>query len=536
MKIAIEHRKTNIWIRLFFILLAIMPMGLALCNAIRYWLARNSEAKIEIAVVAAVFIGVIVWILFNRNKITKKKEVFFVVLVTLAGFALRRLTVDLLDTYPVSDPIMAYKAALRLAGGEELTNDMLGYYSIYPHWGCWAILISKWMTVFGTTLTAAQWLTVILSTSYIPLFYIAVKSICSSRKAAAIAMMFIAVSPGMVCSSGVLINDHMSGLFAVLFFLFLSLAYKQREKEHIGKSAVFYILAGLCIGFFHVFKLCGFLLLLAFFIGEMVTNILPSVWNWIKNRDWRSFLWKCSTSFIAFAILFLCYRSVYAVEKTEYAKSMGVAIDRGSGIYRNIYEGLNPEWGGKYSEEMIQLRSIMKENYPDEKERNEAYKELLLECLEDKEAVMNLLIYKFGAAWGDTDYSGEQALINLGLKYNPNASEDVMLRHTEGYSFIASTIKNISAAFWFLLMIFGTIGAVCLIFKRCNPVFLVSMIYLFGFALMLELMQVQGRYKWIVYFPLIMLASYGCVEVKNLGKWICVKAKNRRGEYTHDIV
>lgn len=54
------------------------------------------------------------------------------------------------------------------------------------------------------------------------------------------------------------------------------------------------------------------------------------------------------------------------------------------------------------------------------------------------------------------------------------------------------------------------------------------MIYVFGFALMLQIMSVQGRYKIILYLPLVMLSAYGIYKGETTIRKIA--NRNRRAE------
>ena len=52
------------------------------------------------------------------------------------------------------------------------------------------------------------------------------------------------------------------------------------------------------------------------------------------------------------------------------------------------------------------------------------------------------------------------------------------------------------------------------------------MIYVFGFALMLEMMTVQGRYKDVLYLPLVMISAYGICEGERIVGKIIDRKRN----------
>ena len=165
--------------------------------------------------------------------------------------------VELLDTYPVSDMGRAFDTAKSLAVGKGMPELSRGYYSIYPHWGAWVIVLSAVMRVFGQSLEAARTFCVMLSAFNVPIYYYAVKLICKNVKIAKIAALLIMISPGAICYSGVLVNDHMSEFFVGLLFVFLALYYRKREENQIKKAIFYLILAAICLGMFQYFKLVG---------------------------------------------------------------------------------------------------------------------------------------------------------------------------------------------------------------------------------------------------------------------------------------
>lgn len=511
--ISSEYKKNNALVRIFYVMLTVMPLSLAFINSVRYWGTRDSSAKWIILLTAALLVCLAGYILRGKEN-SKQQEIFSVCSIFVVAFALRLIMLDLLDTYPVSDPINAFISAKRLSAGKGLLAEMKGYYALYTHWGTWAIILGGIMRIFGATLTVATVFSAILSSLNAPIYYYAVKNICKNSRIAMLAMLFIAISPGSICYSGVLVNDHMTELCVGLFFLFLSMGYRERENNNLKKTVLFYVLAGISLGFFDVFKMIGSIMLLAVMLGEFVTNVLPAIHLWIKNHDLRYLLTKMVTSGAVCLLLLICCKGVNCIVVPLYEKILDVDIydDSGDEFYSNLYMGLNIETEGVYAPELVVVRNDLRANYLDVKERNEQFKKLLLENLQNPKEIMQLLVHKFGVAWGDELYSGEQAFIAGSMHYNDEAKADAVTRYDEGYKFFAPTVKNLSAAFWSVLLLGGVVGAISLIFKKSDYTFLVSMIYLFGFALLMEIMLVQGRYKDIVYFPLIMLSAYGYSE------------------------
>ena len=524
-----EYKKNNIFIRIFFILFSIFPIGWAFINGIRYWATRDFRWKIIILGGVVLLVGIVVYI-SQREVNTKKEEIIGVVVATLLAFMLRYMMVELLDTYPVSDPINAFITGQTLAAGKGVLDNLKGYYSIYPHWGAWAILLGMIMRVFGQNLETARNFCVILSTFNVPIYYYVVKLICKNVKIAKIAMIFIAISPGAICYSGVLMNDHMSEFFVGLFFLFFSLAHRKREENETKKAIFYYVFAAICLGMFQYFKLAGIVILLAIIIGEFVTNIVPGFMELVKGRDWKRFLMNCITTLGILLILFSGYKGTISLVNVFYENVMGVEVQEVDySIYATMYNGLNIETKGKYSSELNRFRDMMKIEYPDAKERNQIYKELVIENLtENPKEVLKLMVFKFGETWGNENSSGENVFITWSMKYNENAMEEEKIRREEEYKNISPVLKVFSVAFWTVLLCGGMIGGVSSIWIKCDYTFLISMIYVFGFALMLQIMSVQGRYKIILYLPLVMLSAYGIYKGETTIRKIA--NRNRRAE------
>ncbi len=523
-----EYKNNNIFIRIFFIMFSVFPIGWALINAVRYWWVRDHSSKIIILSGIILLLGVAVYIL-RQETITKKEEIISVVFVTLLALMLRYMMVELLDTYPYSDPINAFITGKRLAAGKEVLAELKGYYSVYPHWGAWAIVLGGVMRVFGQNLEAARNFCVILSAFNAPIYYCVVKLICKNVKIAKLSMIFIAISPGAICYSGVLMNDHMSEFFVGFFFLFFAMAHRKREENEIKKAIFYYVIASICLGLFHYFKLVGIVILLATMIGEFVMNIVPEFMVLVRGRDWKRFLVNCVTSLGLFLILFCGYKGTVSLMNVFYENVMGVEIQETNySVYASLHSGLNIETKGKHSREIQAFRNLMWEKYPDVKERNQVYKELVIENVtENTEQILDVLVYKFGDAWGSQEYSGEQAFITGSMRYDEKVSENVKVRYEEGYKFILPVLKNMSAVFWSVLLIGAMLGAVCCVWKKCDYTFLISMIYVFGFALMLEMIIVQGRYKDVLYLPLAMLSAYGLCAGKIIIEKV-INSKRRR--------
>lgn len=508
--ISSEYKKNNIFIRIFFILFSTFPIGWAFINAIRYWATRDFRWKIIILSGVVLLVGIAVYISQREIK-TKKEEIIGVVFATLLAFILRYMMAELLDTYPVSDMNRAFDAAKSLAAGKGLPELSQGYYSMYPHWGAWVIVLSAVMRVFGQSLEVARNFCVMLSALNVPIYYYSVKLICKNVKIAKIAAFLIMISPGAICYSGVLINDHMSEPFVGLLFAFLALVYRKREENEIKKAIFYLVLAAICLGMFQYFKLVGLVILLATMIGEFVTNIVPGFLVLVKEHNWKRFLMNCITSLGMLLILFGGYKGIISTVNVFYENLMGVEVQEVDySIYATMYSGLNIETKGRYSSELSRFRNMMRREYPDAKERNQIYKELVIENLtENPKEVLKLMVSKFDDAWGGAKYSGEHTFITWSMKYNENAIDEVKIRREEEYKILSPVLRVISAAFWIVLLCGGIIGSVSCIWEKCDYTFLISMIYVFGFALMLQIMCVQGRYKIILYLPLIMLSAYG---------------------------
>lgn len=511
------YKSTNILIRIFYILLAISPIGLALINTVQYWMAVTPISKWIILLFSLLSIVGILFVLHGRE-LTGASEIVCVVVVTVLAFTLRLLATDLLQTYPVSDAMTSFYHAQAFLSEGKIRLDRKEYYTQFMHWGNWAIVLGEVMRIFGRTLQVAKTFSVIISSLNVPIYYYAVKNICKNTRIALIAMLFIALSPGMICYSGVLCNDHMTALVTALFFLFLSLAHKYREQNNIKKALLFYVLAAINMGLFEAFKMAGFLLILAMVIGETVTNIVPAFWTGIKNKEWKDFFRKTVTSCVLLTIMLMVYKGTIYIDTNIYVKKMGVersAMEKVSEdkIYCNLWMGLNPETKGMYDASLVEVRDEMRERYPDASERNKQYKEMLKENLKDTQTLREILSNKFDEIWGNESYSGEWIFIGASMRYDTEAPEDKQLRYNEGYLFLAVALRNIAATYWWLLLFGGIIGAVSMIFKKSDYTFLISMIYLFGFMLLMELMIVSARYKMIVYFPLIILSAYGYSEL-----------------------
>lgn len=489
--------------RIIYVVLLIFPCGLSLILSLEGLYYSDSETKSFTLCMLLAMMGILYLIAKDGEK-DKQSEIIFVISMVLIGFCLRHMATEIINTYPASDSEMAYTIARKVLHGTEL-NRVEKYFNTL-HWGTWAMLLRDVMKIFGEDLSVVRHFCILVSSMNCLFLYIATKKITKNQAIAKIAMVLYVFSPGMIVYAGCLTNVHVANSFLLLFFIFLT---KLVETQEWRNKLIFTFCTAISLAVFNLFKIMGSVLILAV-IGAIVL--------YFGVKEWKA-LFSSSKSrvveMICFVAVLVMVNSVVAKIDTKLLeKRMGIELYQNTNfeymLYSTAYVGLNFETGGRYEKNRSLQRRILNEVYKDVDERSDVMKEMLLEDLKKhKNEIDNLLWVKFGNAWGNEENIAESAFISTALKHSETLSDESKIVYEDGYKFIRKFLKELSVAYWIIVMFGACWGAISHMFGKRNFMALTSSVFLFGFALILEIMETSPRYKEIAYFSLILLAAYG---------------------------
>ena len=168
-----------------------------------------------------------------------------------------------------------------------------------------------------------------------------------------------------------------------------------------------------------------------------------------------------------------------------------------------IYIGLNPETYGTWNTEAFSVYSnnVLNCNYDYEKASDLTYQQLIKEIENKNYLTPAYFKEKFVTAWENNEetYWVNETLID----------ESPFLKKSSWVFAFGMLTQN----FWVVICIFMCIEAVSLLFcSDSNRMFIC--LVLFGFACLMLLSEVQGRYKCVMYPFIAMLAADGIIGIK----------------------
>lgn len=452
-------------------------------------------------------------------KITLKSEIMLMGGLFFLTLAVRLFWLTLLDTMPVSDFLQAHSVA-QMSGFPNvpfanLTPDQI-YYKQFPSWGGWMLTLKAVYRVFGAEIWIGQVFNATVSSATVVLIYATVKKMLNSRRVAIIAALIFASWPSMIIYTGVLTGEHSANFACVLSLFFLSSAQQYRDNN-FKLATLFYGLAGISAGLLEMYKAVSAILVIAFLIAELFCYWLPDLVSLIK-RDLRfaEFFKKSATFGVVFILSYVLFVQTFLLGLGTF---VGTKIEPLT--YASLYMGLDVETNGQYSLETTMLREKMITDYQDMDRVNNEFKVMLSQKIaRDYKQYPELFKKKLEIAW--SRYLPETFLFMFAAT-NRGSTPEEAIYYQQFYNNITNIVGDLSAHYYYVVMFFAAVGSFGHIVMRNNYSVFYCSLYVFGFATVLLLSEVQNRYKTVTYAFLAILAAIGLFLTYSLAEKIYQK-------------
>lgn len=175
----------------------------------------------------------------------------------------------------------------------------------------------------------------------------------------------------------------------------------------------------------------------------------------------------------------------------------GTTVNRNQ-IAHFLYIGLNPHSNGQWSEEAFIYPSIVEKNNFD---YQKADKEIMQKLKDEIEQANNLTFSffdnKMKFAWADNEYL-----------YYPNVT-----MNSDNSVFVKDlwieVLRPIIQLYYIFVILFLLVGSIFSFINKEKEIILFNILFVFGFALVLLFIEVQPRYKTVVYPFMCIVSAYG---------------------------
>ena len=413
-----------------------------------------------------------IWGLIEQSKYL---PIFWVLGIAIV---LRIVLVQLISTNFVSDMEDVHFLAVDISHGNPIAN--IENYPNIPgatHLNMSALVLSFVYKLLGASTASAKLFLIMLGGLSTFLIYLAGREIADMQVGFFAAFLF-AILPSVICYTGVLAGDH----FALPPMVLAMFIFARTNKFDIENSKFFslilhYAIIGILVGFADWFRPVGILLFIAFIISVLIYGVG-------RLKFYRLL--------IILGVLLLTYTqtSNLAVKISESVFQTDV-LSSSQRIGEFVLKGLNPDSKGIVTLEDDAIAGETYQSFGDDSVGAQAYLiRLALSRLEQGQ-IMDLFKEKFTLIWSSHD-----ALFDYSLA----GSNDLE---------IVNLMRSFETLLYLVITIFILFHAIITIRQRSHPAVFAMQLFIFGFALLLLVTEVQNRYVMVVIPFSILLGMMG---------------------------
>ncbi len=419
------------------------------------------------------------------NRYLTRTQAIAAVLVVAAG--LRFGWILYVDTQPVSDFLDMYSAAQSAVRG-DFSFGTSEYFTRWVYQLGFTIYEALLLSLFGDSLMVLKVFNVLFNTATAAVIYATAARLFGEWSGRAAALAFALYVPQiMMCS--VLTNQHISTFF---FFLGMYLAVRDQREA----SWYRWVLIGLCFGAGNLMRPLGSAFVAAYLAFVILYGLLPRREGAIAIPQWKTLVKAIGVAVVYLIVQQAASLSLQTSGVTPYPLA-------NSEPYYKFMVGVNPVTNGGWSLE----DNMYVTQYPSGEERNEATRRLLMERLENKPQLVELLVRKLKIMWGDEDSA---YMWSLWQQDRPELQRFMIQGERIGY---------------LLMSVFGLIAMVSLLFAKRKkdrdvPTYPLFVLLVLGYATIHIAIEIQTRYRMDIMPALFILQSYGicrmCVRIGTL--------------------
>ncbi len=489
--------------KIFGVLFITFSLFLVYCS-VEKWRSARIGAVSVFSILCVLFLFCI--LLVQSGNIVSQKRRINVVYIFILSLCIHLFAVLLFgqDIEQVSD----FKSALETADLDFPLTENIVNYRVFSNWAIYPIYLKLLQMIFGYGSLTGMIFNAVLSAIASALIYVICVLWFNNDKIGHMSALLYTLWPSNLFYIVILTPEFVNITLTLAFFVLLGMIIRYRNTKYVYGLVILSAI-DLCLSGF--FKSIDKIILVDMCI---VVFLLLIKGESLRLPDHK----KIIKSTFFFVVLFVF--SYFMSNKVIYA---GLDYAYGTTLNRNpaahfICVGLNPEtygmwnetWGGVYTKNAI-------ESGFDFDEATSLTFQRLRQQIEEKDYLTSAyFVEKFKIAWADL--SSELWWTDYSLK------EDGSFLMKERWSW---QMINITQSFWVLICFFICIDAFFL-FKKTEKYHLVICMLLFGFALLLVISEVQGRYKCVIYPYMSILAAEGIERVTSFTSSVLQKVLHHK--------
>lgn len=368
------------------------------------------------------------------------------------------------------------------------------YYNLYPHWYMHIKYLAVIRHIGRLPATGLYANAVVSSLSSALLYAVAARSL-RSRKTGFLAAMIFTLWPAHLLYAIVLTPEYLHIFFCLLSLLLTFMAHRAHE-EHPTRALVLFLLAGAALALSGFFKTTDRVVLIALLLTALL-RALGDPGDEGRGGGAESGARRRE------ALFFLCMAAAYLLSvRAGYLyieEDSGKPVNRDSYAYF-LYIGLSPETGGVWTQEASAYYLDLDRRLDDYDELSRTVLDKLRnEWREAGRPERAFFLEKLRKAWVE-DYL-----------WLPDMT---MQARTDGFikpGVLPDRAVHCVQSYYALVCLLSLAAALRHMKRGEGRLCLLSALVVFGFALVLGAIEVQARYKCVVYPFLSILAARGLV-------------------------
>jgi 4-amino-4-deoxy-L-arabinose transferase-like glycosyltransferase len=476
--------------RIFWLVFFLFPC----CLALRYQsLLSGQRINAMLFVGVLIFFGALYALINLKTLDTGKpwrRELFALALIVGIAAFLRIQAVNLLDTKPISD--FAYMNNLAQAWAQGPKPDF--YTAIFPYDAIYTSVLAWLYALLGAGIKVAKYLNIACAILTVMLLYFLGKKIAAGKWQVGMAAgLIFACWPSMLAYSGVLSSENIFVFFLALVLWIYNLVRDHWRRLKFWQVVACYGFLGVLLGVMDFFKSIAIVIFIALLITELVSRHQGILYN---RKTWLKVIAGMVACFLLYSA---CKAGLYAFAdyQTQYTTNR-------SGYAYTLYIGMNFENDGVWSAPRVGAFSqLLSDNHNDfRKVSRLILQQTFSEITAKPSRLIPLWAAKFKRVWRSDDDL-------LGFATAAKLHPQVDYLGNEFFSYIVPALDY----FFTLIILISALGSLYTIFRKPDPVLMLSALIVFGVAFLLLFTEAQQRYRSTLTPALALTAAWGLESI-----------------------
>lgn len=466
---------------------------------------KNLTWKISFVIVVLFFVYVACCTVDLLKTCTRKEGYKNAVSIFVLSLSVHLLIVWAVGQY--TEQVSDFASALALSQKSFPLTEVPDYYRILSNWALYPLYLKLIQELFGSgAITGIIFNAVLCAFSSTFIYVLFHLGGVKSDRIGYLAALIYTFWPSHLLYTDILTPEFLNIFLTLLFGCFIQMAVNHYNEKIIyiltGLSALILALSGF-------FKSIDKIILIALGI-TFILSLLKGNYIQFLNCGEKGTLYKNITIVAVFAGSYIISNQLIFAG-LDYA--YGEVINRNPTAHF-VYIGLNPETYGTWNEDAwnVYKDNVIRCNYDYDRASDLTYQRLKEEIKQKRHLEPAYFKKKFMVTWENT---AETYWAIETIK-----EESPFIKKPDCFYLVGIFAQN----FWVIICSFVCLEAVFLLLYSDRFYFFISLI-LFGFACLMFLTEVQGRYKCVMYPILSILAADGLVRINDVLKTIYQKGK-----------